>query len=201
MSMSEQRVCVGDLQFGLYNRPAHPELFKIDHRQDIEERMYWASVWLIEGGHVVTFCWKKQFMVEVLGGGNGLRPRKGVLQRFPLRGERTCRQRCEKGLGYMMAGQVERMSKKVFASVYQDVLARAQNRGTLVLHGRTDMAKSRFAYVEIEARERELHVSTCHAFPEELAMARTQSIFKAPAKSQRVGKTTRKSDQGQSPKQ
>ena len=201
MSMSEQRVCVGDLQFGLYNRPAHPELFKIDHRQDIEERMYWASVWLIEGGHVVTFCWKKQFMVEVLGPADGLRPRNGVLQKFPLRGERTCRQCCEEGLKYVMAGQVERMSKKVFGSVYEDVLARAQSRGTLVLHSRADMAESRFAYVEIEARERELHVTACHAFPEELAMAKTQSIFKAPAKSRQVGKPAKKSDRGRSPKQ
>ncbi len=201
MSMPEQRVCVGNLQFGLYNRPAHPELFKIDHRQDIEERMYWASVWLIEGGHVATFCWKKQFMVEVLGGADGLRPRNGVLQKFPLRGERTCRQCCEDGLKYVMAGQVERMSKKVFSSVYQDVLARAQSRGTLVLQGRADMAESRFTYVEIEARERELHVTACHAFPEELAMAKTQSIFKAPAKARQVGKTAKKSDQGRSPKQ
>jgi len=201
MSMSEQRVCVGDLQFGLYNRPAHPELFKIDHRQDIEERMYWASVWLIEGGHVVTFCWKKQFMVEVLGPADGLRPRNGVLQKFPLRGERTCRQRCEEGLGYVMAGQVERMSEKVFASVYEDVLARAQSRGTLVMHARAHMAESRFAYVEIEARERELHITACHAFPEELAMAKTQSIFKAPAKSRQVGKRAKKSDRGRSPEQ
>ena len=201
MSMSEQRVYVKDLQFGLYNRPANPELFIIDHRQDIEERMYWASVWLTEGGHVVTFCWKKQFMVEVLGPANGLRPRNGVLQQFPLRGERTCRQCCEEGLQYVMAGQVERMSKKVFGSVYQDVLGRAQSRGTLVLHGRTDMAESRFAYVEIEARERELHVTACHAFPEELAMAKTQSIFKAPAKSRRVSKIAKKNDQERSPKQ
>ncbi len=100
-----------------------------------------------------------------------------------------------------MAGQVERMSKRVFGSVYQDVLGRAQSRGTLVLHGRTDMAESRFAYVEIEARERELHVTACHAFPEELAMARTQSIFKAPVKSRRVSKPTKKSDQERSPKQ
>ncbi len=200
MSASEQRVCVGDLQFGLYNRPAHPELFRIDHRQDVKERMYWASVWLIEGGHVVTFCWQKQFMVEILAGANGLGPRNGVLQKFPLRGERTCRQSCEEGLGYVMAGQVERMSKKVFASVYQDVLTRAQSRGTLVLHGRTNTTESLFAYVEIEARERELHVNTCHAFPEELAMAKTQSIFRAPSKPRRVRKTSNKADRRRSPK-
>ena len=201
MSTSEQRVGVRNLQFGLYNRPAHPELFKIDHRQDIKEREYWAGVWLTEGGHVATFCWKKQFMVEILGPADGLRPRNGVFQKFPLRGERTCRQCCDDGLKYVMAGQVERMSKKVFGSVYQDVLARAQSRGTLVLHGRTDVAESRFAYVEIEARERELHVTACHAFPEELAMARTQSIFKAPAKPRRVNKTAQKSNQERSGQQ
>ncbi len=101
----------------------------------------------------------------------------------------------------MMAGQVERMSKKVFGSVYEDVLARAQSQGTLVLHSRADIAESRFVYVEIEARERELHVTACHAFPEELAMAKTQSIFKAPAKSRQVGKPAKKSDRGRSPKQ
>ncbi len=198
MKMPEQRVCVGDLQFALYDRPPHPELFKIDHRQDIEERKYWASVWLIEGGHVVLFCWKKRFMVEHLSGGDGGRPLNGVLQKFPLRGERTCRQCCEEGLKYVMAGHVERMSEKVFSSVYQEVLGRAQSRGTLVLHGRSDRAKSPFAYVEVEARESELHVTSCHAFPGELAMAKTQSIFKAPSRVERSGKTTNKADRGRS---
>ena len=198
MKIPEQRVCVGDLQFALYDRPPHPELFKIDHRQEIEERKYWASVWLIEGGHVVLFGWKKLFMVEHLAGGNGERPRSGILQMFPLRGERTCRQCRDDGVKYVMAGQVERMSKKVFSSVYQEVLGRAQSRGTLVLHGRSDRTKSPFAYVEVEARESELHVTSCHAFPGELAMAKTQSIFKAPNRVRSSHKTINKADRGQS---
>lgn len=200
MSTSKQQACAGNLQFGLYSRPAHPELFRIDHRQDVKERMYWASIWLIEAGHVVTFCWKKHFIVEILAAANGLRPRTGVLQKFPLRGERTCQHSSQAGLGYMMAGQIERMSKKVFASVYQDVLTRAQSRGTLVLHSKAGEAESLFAYVEIEARERELHVNTCHAFPDELAMAKTQSIFRAPPKPPRLRKTSKKADKGQSQK-
>ena len=198
MSSSEQRVCVADLQFSLYERPAHPELFKIEYRQDVAERMYWASIWLIDGGHVVTFNWKKYFLVELLTAEHNLGPRCGLLQKFPLRGERSCRQCSEEGLEYVMAGQVERMSQQVFDSTYQDVLATAQSRGTLVLRGAADNLKAPFVYAEIEARNSELHVTTCHAFPSELAMAKTQSIFKAPVKSPRGQSTAKKAGRGHS---
>ncbi|NIA06331.1 MAG: DUF2617 family protein [Actinobacteria bacterium] len=181
MSVPEQQISVGDLQFSLYERPAHPELFRIEYRQDVKERSYWASIWLIDGGHAVSFYWKKHFLTELLRGVGGLGPRRGLLHKFLLRGERTCRHSCEAGLKYIMAGQVERMGRQVFADTYQDVLATAQSRGTLVLRGPAEDLKVPFVYVEIEARDTELHVSTCHAFPDELAMARTQSIFKAPS--------------------
>ena len=96
MSSPEQKVCVADLQFSLYERPTHPELFKIEYRQDVAERMYWASIWLIDGGHVVTFNWKKYFLVELLTAEHNLSPHCGLLQKFPLRGERSCRQ-CGEG--------------------------------------------------------------------------------------------------------
>jgi len=198
MSVPEQRVSVADLQFSLYERPAHPELFKIEYRQDVKERMYWASIWLTNGGHVVTFHWKKYFLVELLGAVGGLSPRRGLLQKFPLRGEKTCRQHCKEGLKYIMAGQIERMSQQVFTSIYQDVLATAQSRGTLVLRGAADNLKVPFVYAEIEARNSELHVSTCHAFPDELAMAKTQSIFKAPSQLRLGRNTTSKAQRGQS---
>ena len=199
MGAHEQQIGTANLQFALYDRPAHPELFRIDHRQDVEERSYWASVWLIKGGHIVTFCWKKQFFLEMLTGQHELHPRNGMLQKFPLRGERTCRQFSESGIRYVMAGQIERMSEKVFASVYQDVLSTAQSRGTLVLHGGANNKISSFAYVEIETRQSELHVTSCHAFPAELAMAKTQSIFKAPARTKRTANPAKKTDQRRSP--
>ena len=198
MSIHEQQVSVTDLQFSLYERPTHPELFKIEYRQDVAERSYWASVWLIEGGHVVTFNWQKYFLVELLAGAGGLGPRRGLLQKFPLRGERTCQQYSEAGLEYVMAGQVERMSQQVFSSTYQEVLATAQSRGTLVLRGAADNLNVPFVYAEIEARNNELHVTTCHAFPDELAMAKTQSIFKAPIKSPRGPNKAKKTSRGHS---
>ena len=198
MGLPEQEISVTDLQFSLYERPAHPELFRIEYCQDIKERSYWASVWLIDGGHVVSFCWKKHFLTELLMSADGLGPRRGLLHRFPLRGERTCRHACEAGLKYIMAGQVERMGPRVFADTYQDILATAQSRGTLVLRGPAEDLKVPFVYVEIEPRDAELHVCTCHAFPDELAMARTQSIFKAPSTPRRGRRTAGQTRRGRS---
>lgn len=36
---------------------------------------------------------------------------------------------------------------------------------------------SPFTFVDLEAREREFHVHAYHAFPEELTLLKTQSIF------------------------
>lgn len=198
MSTFKVPVSVKDLQFCLYDRPMHPELFEIEHRQDVQERDYWASIWLINGGHVASFCWKKCFLVELLSPAYSLRGRNGILQKLPLRGERTCRQHTEVGLQYIMAGQVERMSKKVFASIYDELLVTAQSRGTLILRGDRNTPTAPFAYAEIEARDAELHVTTCHAFPEELAMARIQSIFKTPGKPDRQRSTADKFQRGSS---
>ena len=85
----------------------------------------------------------------------------------------------------MMSGQVEQMSKKVFASVYDELLVTAQSRGTLILRGDRNTPTAPFSYAEVDARQTELHITTCHAFPDELAMAKTQSIFQAPKKVRR----------------
>ncbi len=185
MGISKPAVSVRDLQFCLYDRPIHPELFEIEHRQDVQERGYWSSIWLTNGGHVANFCWKKHFLVELLCPSYSPQGRNGILQKFPLRRERSCRQHTQEGLQYVMSGQVEQMSKKVFASVYDDFLVTAQSRGTLILRGDRNTPTAPFSYAEVDARQTELHVTTCHAFPDELAMAKTQSIFKAPGKVRR----------------
>ena len=45
----------GGLTLLLYQRPLHPELFKILASQQYGRKAYDADVWLVEGGHVVAF--------------------------------------------------------------------------------------------------------------------------------------------------
>ena len=45
----------GGLTLQLFQRPLHPELFKIFASEQVSRRAYEADVWLTEGGHVILF--------------------------------------------------------------------------------------------------------------------------------------------------
>ena len=45
----------GGLTLLLYQRTLHPELFKIFASEKVNRRAYEADIWLVEGGHVITF--------------------------------------------------------------------------------------------------------------------------------------------------
>ena len=50
----------------LYQRALHPELFKILATEQVSRRAYDADIWLVEGGHVVTFTAGKIALTEVI---------------------------------------------------------------------------------------------------------------------------------------
>ena len=79
----------GGLTLLLYQRPLHPELFKILGTEKVVRRTYEADIWLVEGGHVVTFSTAKQTLVEVIVANNEppLTDRN-LLQTIPCRGEK-----------------------------------------------------------------------------------------------------------------
>ena len=45
----------GGLTLLLYQRTLHPELFKIYATEQVSRRAYEADIWLVEGGHVISF--------------------------------------------------------------------------------------------------------------------------------------------------
>ena len=49
----------GGLTLLLYQRPLHPELFKIHGTEQVTRRAYEADIWLVEGGHVISFSANK----------------------------------------------------------------------------------------------------------------------------------------------
>ena len=50
----------------LYQRTLHPELFKLHASEQVNRRMYEADVWIVDGGHVITFGAGKNTLTEVI---------------------------------------------------------------------------------------------------------------------------------------
>src|SRR5215217_7585287 len=73
----------GGLTLLLYQRTLHPELFKIHGSEQVSRRAYDADIWLVEGGHVITFVAGKHTLTEVILMGPGEMTDRGLIQTVP----------------------------------------------------------------------------------------------------------------------
>ena len=58
----------GGLTLLLYQRTLHPELFRILATEKVARRAYEADIWLVEGGHVITFTAGKNTLRPIEAG-------------------------------------------------------------------------------------------------------------------------------------
>ena len=128
--------------------------------------------------HVISFYREKSSLVELTADEDAELPQRGRLLELPFRGERDHERNRSGGINYMMNFQVESMSPGVYSKTHHDLARLGAKRGLFVPFPRW-MARSLtpFTYIDYEAKPNNLHVFTFHAFPEDLTIVKTQSIF------------------------
>src|SRR5215203_4373593 len=96
----------GGLSLLLFQRALHPELFKILGSEQVTRRAYDADIWLVEGGHVVSFTGGKQTLVEVIGSNNeSLSDNRNLIQSIQCRGEKYHEMTVGGNVRYMISTQ------------------------------------------------------------------------------------------------
>ncbi len=178
LELGQTQQHVSDSFFYLYRRTLHPELFCIHKSEQIRRARYQAEIWVMGLAHIVSFQAGSGFLTELVCDESDLLPANGLATSFRLRGERDHNEAMTDGIKYMMSSQVERMSQNLFEVTHRDFVAQAKRRGVFVSFA--DWANdglAPFTTIEYEARDKELHVYTYHAFPDELTLLKTQSIF------------------------
>ena len=169
---------VDDLHFCLYQTVLHPELFHIHRVKRLEQARYSAEIWVVGLAHVVSVQQNDRVVTEVITEDTELLPKAGLAASFRFRGERDHAQSFGDGMTYILSTQVERLTPQLFPATYRDYVHFAQNRGLFVQFeewAHDDLAP--FTFIDFDARDQELHIHAYHAFPEELTLLKTQSIF------------------------
>lgn len=168
---------VDDLQLCLYQRAIHPELFHIQRVKRVEQARYTAEVWIIGLSHLVSVQVGNQILTELITEDNELLPKTGLATSFRFRGERDHAQSFD-GIKYILSTQVERLTPQLFPATHRDYVHFAQNRGLFVSFDEwSHSGLAPFSFLDFDARDHEFHVHAFHAFPEELTLLKTQSIF------------------------
>ena len=173
-----QKQRLSNLRFYLYDRPLHPELFDIYYDREIVRPGYEAQMWVTGCSHVIGFYHQNLNMVQVTADADSELPQRGLLLELPIRGERDHEFKRAEGINYMMNFQVETMSPAVYSRIHHDFARQSSKRGLFVPFPMW-MARSLtpFTYIDYEAKANELHIFAFHAFPEDLTIVKTQSIF------------------------
>ncbi|MCK4887971.1 MAG: DUF2617 family protein [Planctomycetes bacterium] len=180
MESPQSNVAVGELMFSLFQRPLHPELFQIYTKRQIKTEKYEALIWITGCTHVVSVFGKDDvFLTEVVSAPGQMLPARGLIERFQFNGPRSHKCTLNRGLSYMTNFQVEKMSPNLYRRSHMDLERFAQNRGMFRKFPslETNDGLQPFCYVDFEARKNELHVHTFEAYPEQVTMIKTQSLF------------------------
>ncbi len=178
MESPQINVAIEELSFSLFQRPLHPELFSIYASRRIRTEKYEALIWVTGCTHVVSVFSKDACLSEVISGPSQQLPERGLIERFQFRGPRSHKCTLSKGVSYMTDFQVERLSANLYRQSFTDLERFGRDRGVFVRFPELEMdGLQPFCYVDYEARKTELHIHTFTAYPDQIAMIKTQSLF------------------------
>jgi Protein of unknown function DUF2617 len=168
----------GGLTLVLYQRTLHPELFKILGAEQVSRRAYEADIWLVDGGHVISFTAGKNTLTEVIVTGGDPLPDRGLLQTIPCRGEKYHEMTAGGNIKYMISTQEEQLTQTLYDATKQEISAYAQKRE--LMYAETPAGQetgASLSVLDIERRSHELLVQSFHLFDDNLMVIKTQGIF------------------------
>ena len=174
---TKQRRATG-LTLTLYQRLLHPELFNILASEQVSRRAYDADIWLVEGGHVVSFSAGKNTLTEVIVNRNDPVTDRGLIQTIPCRGERYHEMTTGENIKYMISTQEEQLNQPLYDATRQEIQAYAAKRELMIAETpATSDFGAAVAVLDIERRSHELLVQSFHLFDDSQMVIKTQGIF------------------------
>jgi hypothetical protein len=170
----------GGLTLLLYQRTLHPELFNILGSQRVVRRAYEADIWLVEGGHVITFAAGDNTLTEVIvtNPDTNVLTDRGLVQSIPCRGERYHEMTSGGNVRYMISTQEEQLTQTLYDATRHEIVEYAAKRELMTadVPPRGDNAGS-LHVLDIERRSHELLVQSFHLFDENQMVVKTQGII------------------------
>ncbi len=169
----------GGLTLLLYQRPLHPELFRILRAEKVVRRAYEADIWLVEGGHVISFVAGKHMLAEVIVTHGEPQTDRGLVQTVPCRGEKYHEMTAPGGnIKYMISTQEEQLTQTLYEATKHEIASYAVKRELMRAEiPATADAPGALSVLDIERRSHELLVQSFHLFDENQMVIKTQGIL------------------------
>ena len=176
--MLSVRPKITELNFHLFGRSVHPELFEVCARRVVERENYTLQLNITTDGHAISFLHDSMTLTEVSAGAHHPLPTNQILISHPIEG--TCHDATtlHGRIGYQSQVQNECVPPKMFVAIKQQLDEKVECEGLIhrfQANGR--IAFGAISYVNIQAFRRHVKVRTLHTFPDTYAVIKSDTLF------------------------
>ncbi len=173
---------IAELQFCVFGRSLHPELYETYESRRVERTRYQANLDIISAGHVVQWTADGLSLTEVTTVATSPLPEQRCLFRRRFQGKREFDLDWRRGIRYRSSFQMEVVDQETLW-MFQNAVSDEGRRDGIVhifqSSGRVDLGA--MSLISVESRERSLQVQSLHTFPDDSAIVRVVSVFELPA--------------------
>jgi Protein of unknown function DUF2617 len=172
---------IAELQFCVFGRSLHPELYESFESRRVERSRYQATLDITSSGHVVQWTADKLSLTEVTTVATSPLPEQRCLFRRRFHGKREFDLDWRRGIRYHSTFQMETVDQETIW-MFQDAVSEESRRDGIVhifqSSGRVELGA--MSLISVESRERSLQVQSLHTFPDDSAIVRVVSVFELP---------------------
>lgn len=165
----------------VYERPVHPEFFRIVASKQIRRKEYEVSLAITNVGHVVHWSDGKKTLTEILSANVCELPESEILLRSLTDGNPQSLVLPENSLYaglYSSRSCFEDVSPEFFGEFEKEFIQNGESSGLLYRFGFTGrMNLGGFSYIGVDSRIRQLKVRAVHTFPDDCVLLKTETVI------------------------
>ncbi len=169
---------IADLNFHLYGRSIHPELFDTCVCRYIERENYRIRLNITSDGHLLVFEHDSIVLAEVAASALHPLPSKRQLICCPIESAREEQTSFQDRVHYQCEFQLDIVPPKTFFSIAQQINSSKECEGLIHrFQSSGRMAFGAVSYINIQAFQNHVRLKTFHTFPDSCAIVKSQSEF------------------------
>jgi len=170
---------ITDLNFHLFARNIHPELFEVCASRLIERENYSLKLKITTDGHAISFHHGSIILTEVSAGAHHSLPTGNILISHPIEGTTIDQAVYDGHIGFSSKVQLECVPAKMFVSIQQQLDQRVECEGLVQrFESNGRLAFGAISYINVQAYRKHVKVRTFHTFPETCSIIKSDTQFK-----------------------
>ena len=169
---------IADLDFKLFGRSIHPELFDSCCDRRIERENYSLDLNITSDGHMILFRHEDLTLAEISASSHHPLPTGCLLMSHQMQGEQQDKISIDKRVDYQCQFQLELVSPKMVLAIQQQLGPEVECEGLVHRFGASGrMAFGAISYIDVQSFCKHVQIRTFHTFPDTCSIVKSCSVF------------------------